>query len=53
MADFNSDGKADLVVANSGFDANVSVLLGNGDGTLQTSIDFAAGPSSISLARNP
>lgn len=32
MGDFNADGKLDLVAANS---TNVSVLLGNGDGTFQ------------------
>ena len=33
--DFNSDGKLDLAVLNSGGD-NVGILLGNGDGTFQT-----------------
>src|SRR5207253_8088767 len=40
--DFNSDGKPDLAVANSG-STTVSVLLGNGDGTFQAKRDFAAG----------
>ena len=45
MADFNRDGKADLVVANNvssggGF---INVLLGNGDGTFQTAKHYAAG----------
>jgi hypothetical protein len=44
IADFNGDGKPDLVLANDA--ATLSVLLGNGDGT------FAA-PSNISLGGNP
>ncbi|PYJ96801.1 MAG: VCBS repeat-containing protein [Verrucomicrobia bacterium] len=43
VGDFNSDGKRDLVVANSG-STNVSVLLGNGDGTFQAALNFSAGP---------
>jgi hypothetical protein len=35
-ADFNNDGRLDLVMANAGYGANsVSVLLGNGNGTFQ------------------
>ena len=42
MADVNGDGKPDLVVAD--YDsANVSVLLGNGDGTFQAPDTFATG----------
>jgi hypothetical protein len=40
--DFNGDGKLDLVVANSGSN-NVSVLLGNGDGTFQAAVNYDAG----------
>jgi hypothetical protein len=43
-ADFNGDGKPDLVLANDV--STVSILLGNGDGT------FAA-PSNITLGGNP
>ena len=59
VADFNGDGKLDLAVANAGHRAerccpfnrgSVSVLLGNGDGTFQAALDFAAGPSPRSVA---
>jgi uncharacterized repeat protein (TIGR01451 family) len=43
--DLNRDGKADLVVANSG-SGNVSVLLGNGDGTFQSAVNYGAGIAS-------
>jgi hypothetical protein len=42
-ADFNRDGKADVAVANYE-DATISVLLGNGNGTLKTHVDYATGP---------
>jgi len=42
VGDFNGDGKQDLAVANSG-SGNVSILLGNGDGTFQQAIHFTAG----------
>jgi len=45
-ADFNGDGNLDFMVCNSG---NVSVLLGNGDGTFQTPIISAGGCSSAAL----
>jgi uncharacterized repeat protein (TIGR01451 family) len=51
VADFNGDGKLDLATANSG-DGNVSILLGNGDGTLQTAVNFPAGvanPASLAV----
>ncbi len=45
--DFNGDGKIDLAVANWG--GNVSVLLGNGDGTFQAAVNYGAGsgPESV------
>jgi hypothetical protein len=58
VGDFNRDGHLDLVVANNGMNVaggwlpgTVSVLLGNGDGTFQTHVDYATGtgPSSIAV----
>jgi hypothetical protein len=50
IGDFNGDGKLDLVVADNGSNT-VSVLIGNGDGTFQPSVDYAAGsnPSSVAV----
>src|SRR5437870_4893944 len=51
IADFNGDGKPDIAVANSG-SGNVSILLGNGDGTFQAAVNFDAGmasPSSVAV----
>src|SRR4029077_7782732 len=49
VADFNEDGIADLIVANSG-SADVSILLGNGDGTFQPAVRYGAGPGVSALA---
>lgn len=51
VADLNRDGKPDVVVANSG-GGTISVLLGNGDGTLAAQQTYAVGasPSSLALA---
>jgi len=44
-ADFNGDGRPDLMVANQGNGpgGGVSVLLGNGDGTFQSPVHYATG----------
>ena len=46
IADFNGDGKLDIAVANSG-SGNVSILLGNGDGTFKTALN-----STVSMSGN-
>jgi basic membrane lipoprotein Med (substrate-binding protein (PBP1-ABC) superfamily) len=47
VGDFNNDGKTDIAVANQ-ISNNVSVLLGNGDGTFQAAIDYATGNGPVS-----
>src|SRR5438034_348997 len=49
VGDFNGDGNQDLAVANSG-SANVSILLGNGDGTFGAASNFGAGGQPHSVA---
>ncbi len=52
VADFNKDGKLDLVTANS-ISNNISLLLGKGDGSFQTAVNFplesASAPISIAV----
>jgi hypothetical protein len=50
-ADVNGDGKADLIVTNSG-NNTVQVLLNNGNGTFAAKVDYATGlkPSSVTSA---
>src|SRR5204863_135567 len=48
IGDLNNDGTPDLVVANEGTypnypDGNVSVLLGNGNGTFAAAVNYGAG----------
>jgi hypothetical protein len=55
VADFNGDGRLDLAVANIGNGnavPNVSILLGNGDGTFQPAVPYETGyfPSFIAVA---
>ena len=42
VGDLNGDGMLDIVAANSG-SATVSVLLGPGDGTFTTKVDYPTG----------
>src|SRR5579871_5361419 len=42
-ADFNGDGILDLATAN-GQSGNISILLGNGDGTFQAPVDYGVCP---------
>jgi hypothetical protein len=46
--DFNGDGKTDLAVANQDLD-NVSIFLGDGDGTFQAAVNFGAGDAPTTL----
>ena len=53
FVDLNKDGFADLVIVSSNEQTNagaVSVLLGNGDGTFQTPVNYAAGSNAVSVA---
>jgi predicted dienelactone hydrolase len=49
VGDFNHDGRLDLAVANNG-NSNVSVFLGNGDGTFQAAVDYPTGWDPLSVA---
>src|SRR2546428_6089049 len=53
VADMNGDGHPDLVTANPGpypnFWGSVSVLFGNGDGTVQAAAVYEAGPYALAL----
>jgi hypothetical protein len=49
VADFNRDGKLDVVSANQ-VTNNVSILLGNGDGTFQTAKTYPAGIAPYAVA---
>ena len=48
VADFNGDGKPDLVTSGGG--AQVSVLLGNGDGTFQAAVNYGVGSGPVFCA---
>ena len=49
VSDFNGDGKLDLAVANY-YSANVSVLLGNGNGTFQAAMNYSVGSNPGAVA---
>jgi hypothetical protein len=49
VADLDGDNIPDIVTANRD-DDDVSVLLGNGDGTFQSAVSFAAGDAPLSVA---
>ena len=49
VGDFNNDGKLDLVTSNV-LSSNVSILLGNGDGTFDLANHFPVGANPYSLA---
>jgi uncharacterized repeat protein (TIGR01451 family) len=49
VGDFNGDNHPDLVVANQ-LSGNVSVLLGNGNGTFQTAVHHGAGVGPVAVA---
>lgn len=49
VGDFNGDGKPDLAVANSG-SGDVSILLGNGDGSFRGPLNFNAGAGPKAIA---
>ena len=50
VGDFNGDGKTDLAVADLGGVSNVSVLMGNGDGTFRAKLDYGAGSGPNAVA---
>jgi hypothetical protein len=50
VGDFNRDGKPDLAVASYLNSSQISIFLGNGDGTFQAPIDYPAGAGPYSIA---
>ncbi len=50
VADFNGDGKPDLATSNGWGSNSVSILLGNGDGTFQTQVQYPTGSEPYALA---
>jgi len=50
VADFNGDGKPDLAVVNNTSPGSVSILLGNGDGTFASQVQYATGNTPVAVA---
>jgi len=50
IGDFNHDGKLDIAVAAYLGESQVSVMLGNGDGTFQPAMSYPSGPQPDSIA---
>jgi dienelactone hydrolase len=50
VADFNGDGKLDLALADCTTSNDIGILLGNGDGTFQASLNHPVGTCPTSLA---
>jgi hypothetical protein len=49
VGDFNGDGKTDIAVVNESSNT-VSVLLGNGDGSFKSAVNYATGTTPVSVA---
>jgi hypothetical protein len=49
VGDFNGDGKPDMAMVNSVTD-DVSILLGNGDGTFQAAVDYSVHNNPVAVA---
>jgi hypothetical protein len=47
--DFNADGNSDIAVVDSGVN-NITVFLGDGDGSFQAGVDYAVGRSPVAIA---